>query len=320
VTVAEEDRFRQHRDGLVRDVLDAAEGYAGRGWPVVPLWWPGRGGSCACGRPDCDSAGKHPLVRRGLYSATTDPTWLQRWWARWPNANVGVRTGSPAGIMVVDVDGERGMESLRALGQAHGGLRAGWAQTGSGGWHAYLQLQAGQRVPNSVGRLGPGLDVRGEGGFVVAPPSLHRSGHRYRWRQPPGELPQAPAWLIELSLPPPAPPARPLTLRAQEVTDRYVAAATNRETAAAASAPAGTRNYRLYLAAYRLGRLVGGGLADEGTVTHALMSAGLSAGLPQHECVTAIRNGLRRGRERPRQPEQQPSPAPAARPPSGPRP
>jgi hypothetical protein len=113
---------------------------------------------------------------------------------------------------------------------------------------------------------------------------------------------------------------RPLSLRGQVVTARYVAAATTRETADVASAPAGTRNHRLYLAAYRLGRLVGGGMVDEGTVTQALLSAGLSAGLPQRESAIAIANGLRRGQQRPRQLELPASSEPIGRRPGAPRP
>lgn len=315
-------RSHRNQDGPGAMRLQAAEAYAGRGWPVLPLWWPAQGGACACGRPDCSKPGKHPLIRRGFHAATTDIAVLRRWWARWPDANVGVRTGTTSGILVVDVDGERGMESLRALRQEHGQLRAAWVQTGSGGWHAYLRLPAGQQVPGSVGRLGPGLDVRGDGGFVVAPPSRHLSGGNYRWRRSPGDLPEAPAWVIELALPPPPPPMRPLTLRGQEVTERYAAAAINREAAAVAGAPEGTRNHRLNLAAFRLGRLVGGGVADEDVAREALLAAARTAGLSQHESGATIRSGLRAGMQRPRRPEpaSPPAPVPIASPPRSPRP
>jgi Bifunctional DNA primase/polymerase, N-terminal len=152
--------------------------YAERGWPVLPLWWPLAGGACACGHAGCSKPGKHPLVRRGLHAATTDPALIRRWWTRWPLANVGIRTGAASGLLVVDVDGAAGMESLRALSRKHGPVRAAWVHTGSGGWHAYLRLPEGWRVPNSVGRLGLGLDVRADGGSIVAPPSRHASGGR----------------------------------------------------------------------------------------------------------------------------------------------
>ena len=165
------------RSGLHIDaLLGGAQGYAERGWPVLPLWWPLPGGACACGRPDCSKPGKHPLTRHGLHDATADPGMIRRWWAHWPQANVGIRTGASSGLLVVDVDGQAGMASLRALRREHGPFPAAWVRTGSEGWHAYLRQPDGQRVPNSVGRLGPGLDVRADGGSIVAPPSHHASG------------------------------------------------------------------------------------------------------------------------------------------------
>ena len=152
---------------MADDPLLEATAYAERGWPVLPIWWPLAGGTCACGRPDCSRPGKHPLSRHGLHDASTDPTVVRRWWARWPQANIGIRTGAASRLLVVDVDGPAGMESLRTLRLEHGPLPAAWVRTGSGGWHAYLRLSEGQRVPNSVRRLGPGLDVRGEGGSIV---------------------------------------------------------------------------------------------------------------------------------------------------------
>lgn len=117
--------------------------YAARGWPVFPVWWPLAGGACACGRPDCSHPGKHPLLRRGLHAATIDPTLIRRWWARWPLANVGIQTGSTSGLLVVDVDGARGVRSLRTLLDGRGPLEAAWARSGSGGWHAYLRQPEG---------------------------------------------------------------------------------------------------------------------------------------------------------------------------------
>jgi hypothetical protein len=295
------------------EVSNAAMGYAARGWPVLPVWWPRAGGTCACGHADCSKPGKHPLVRRGLHAATTDPALVQRWWARWPQANVGIRTGATSRLLVLDVDGPAGMESLRALRREHGSLRASWVRSGSGGWHAYLRSPEGMPVPNSVGRLGPGLDIRADGGSIVAPPSRHASGARYRWLEPGVEPPDAPDWLVHLALPPPAPPVLPLRVPSGRVPDRYARAAIHRESDEVAAAPVGTRNHRLNLAAWRLGRLVAGGVADEAVVRDALLAAGIAAGLPRHESAGTVRSGMAAGMRNPRQPrERAPAPTPPA--------
>jgi hypothetical protein len=206
------------------------------------------------------------------------------------------------------------MASLRVVRREHGLLPAAWVRTGSGGWHAYLRQPDGQRVPNSVGRLGPGLDVRADGGTIVAPPSLHATGGRYGWLKPGLEPPPAPEWLIRLALPPPPPPVPPLTELARQVTGRYAEAAIRREAEAVAAAPAGTRNHRLNIAAYRLGRLVAGGVADEASARQALLASAALAGLPRDESAGTVRSGMRAGMRSPRGP----SPGPAAAPMTGP--
>jgi Bifunctional DNA primase/polymerase, N-terminal len=178
----------------------AALAYAERGWLVLPLWWPSPSGWCACGPHDCDSVGKHPIPRlapHGLHDATTRMDTISAWWRSVP-ANVGIRTGAESGLVVLDVDGRAGLLALRALALSHTTFQASWARTGSGGWHAYF-AHPGTPVPSSAGRLGQGLDVRGEGGYVVAPPSLHGSGRRYRWASPQGagDVPPLPGWLLE---------------------------------------------------------------------------------------------------------------------------
>src|SRR5262249_21913431 len=152
--------------------------YAQRGWQILPLWWPGPGGECACGRPDCDSVGKHPvhrLVPRGLLDASNHRDTIATWWRSMPHANVGIRTGVESALVVLDVDGAPGRQALGDLVADHPLCEASWARTGGGGWHAYF-AHPGSAVPSSAGRLGVRLDVRGEGGYVVAPPSRHWTG------------------------------------------------------------------------------------------------------------------------------------------------
>ncbi len=231
---------------------------------------------------------------------------------------MGIRTGAPSRLPVVDVDGPPGMASLRMLRNEHGPLPASWVRTGSGAWHAYLRQPDGERIPNSVGRLGPGLDVRADGGSIVAPPSLHAAGGRYGWLKPGVEPPPAPEWLIRLALPPPPPPVPPLAELAKQVTGRYAEAAIRREAEAVAAASAGTRNHRLNIAAYRLGRLVAGEVADEAGVRQALLAAAALAGLPHHESAGTVGSGMRAGMRSPRGPRPGPAGAPITAPVSAP--
>ncbi len=158
------------------DLRDAALRYAGWGWWVVPLHAI-RGGCCTCRKgKDCGTqAGKHPRARwKG--TVRPDATQIEKWWRRWPDANVGILTGARSGIGVVDVDGPAGAATLtRHLG-AMPATR--WALSGrpDGGRHGYYALT--QPIPNSSGG---GLDFRGDGGLVVAPPSRHWAGGQYAW-------------------------------------------------------------------------------------------------------------------------------------------
>jgi hypothetical protein len=185
--------------------LDFALSYAEAGWAVMPLWWAVEG-VCACREgAACRRPAKHPRCSGGLASATTEPSIIREWWRRWPEANVGVATGSRSGgLWVLDVDGAQGGRTLVELVATHGHI--GWTlevHTGGGGAHFYFDGSALPGVPTSAGRLGPGLDVRGEGGYVVAPPSIHASGYAYQWCNG-RDVEPAPPWLVALTVPSPA--------------------------------------------------------------------------------------------------------------------
>jgi hypothetical protein len=144
---------------------------------------------------------KRPMTAHGLHDATTDEAIIREWWARWPDAGVAIRTGSVSGLIVLDVDPKAGGdENLARLEAAHGPLpETPEAITGGGGRHL-LFAHPGTPVGNSAGALGPGLDVRGDGGYIVAPPSRHASGRCYEWDllRHPDDVPlaPAPAWLL----------------------------------------------------------------------------------------------------------------------------
>lgn len=188
----------QHAARLQR----AALAYAGRfGWAVLPLHGV-RDGRCTCGRRDCPSPGKHPLTKRGVHDASKNPDVIRAWWRRWPWANVAVATGAVSRIWALDVDPAAGGEdSLDALEAEHGLLpHTVQSLTGSGGRHILFRYP-GQHVPNAVA-IAPGLDVRGDGGYIVVAPSIHASGRLYAWElsSRPGEveLAAAPEWLLQL--------------------------------------------------------------------------------------------------------------------------
>jgi hypothetical protein len=179
-------------------LLLAALEFAEQGYRVIPLHTPS-GESCSCGKPDCASVGKHPRTAHGLQDATSDPATIRQWWKRWPDANVGKTTGPESGILVLDVDGKEGEASLIALAKRGFILPDSYSvRTGSGGQHHYFLYPDGANVRNSQSKLAPGLDIRGAGGYVDAPPSMHKSGRRYEVNESSISPAPCPEWLLDL--------------------------------------------------------------------------------------------------------------------------
>jgi putative DNA primase/helicase len=186
-------------------LLEAAQQYASRGLHVFPSHQPIAAG-CSCKKPYCDNVGKHPrwhaeLLPHGVKDATTDPDLITRWWRRWSQANIGVATGAISNLVVVDVDLKHdGPANLADLEATYEPLpETVEVVTGSGGRHV-LFAHPGGIIHNSVSTIGAGLDIRGDGGYIVAPPSLHASGRRYEWEilHHPDDTPLAPLpeWLL----------------------------------------------------------------------------------------------------------------------------
>ncbi|MDD5268406.1 MAG: bifunctional DNA primase/polymerase [Methylococcales bacterium] len=182
-------------------IQNYALGYTALGWPVLPLHWITAEGVCSCGKLDCHSPGKHPLVRNGVKDATLDPTQIQNWLKKWPNANIGIATGAVSGVLALDVDPRHGGDdSLDAIRAKYGKIPDDvMAVTGAGGTHFLF------KYPGNVGRsttnLWPGIDTRGDGGYIVVEPSNHISGKSYFWDAEANPLkgailPDAPAWLL----------------------------------------------------------------------------------------------------------------------------
>lgn len=173
----------------------AALWYAKNGIPVFPLHWPMEAG-CSCGKWDCHSPGKHPLTPRGFKDATTDTRKVAEWWDIHRFANIGLPTGAASGFLVVDCDPRNGGPSERGeLVQQFGPIPdTAEVITGGGGRHFYFRYPGGA-VPKA---LAEGIDLKGDGGYVVAPPSMHASGKRYQVDGPEG----AKALLHPSELPP----------------------------------------------------------------------------------------------------------------------
>jgi Bifunctional DNA primase/polymerase, N-terminal/Primase C terminal 1 (PriCT-1) len=189
---------------MMSTMLDAALDAARRGWPVFPVWPVVHYGqakfACSCHKTiRCEHPGKHPLatlVARGLLDATTDEERVRHWWASVPTANIGMVTGD--GRVVLDVDPRHGGDkTLAALEQTHGSLPNTWStRTGGGGRHLFFAAEL--EVRNSAGKIGPGIDVKGQRGYVILPPSGHVSGTCYVWQRRPDEtgLAPLPGWLL----------------------------------------------------------------------------------------------------------------------------
>jgi hypothetical protein len=286
----------------------AAEAYAALGYRVVPVQGVRSDGRCTCSRGTrCADPGKHPCLAGWPCAASTTPAEVRRWWQRWPLANVGLVTG--ARFDVLDVDGPEGVEALRAvLSQRHPAEHPGpVARSGGGGWHLLFPPTG---LGNRVGLL-PGVDWRGRGGLVVAPPSRHASGQPYQWvRTLAVELPTVPdglqAWLApprveRTTLPPPQHGAG----RSGRPGERYAQAALKREAAAVRAAAPGTCNHTLNRAAFNLGQLVAAGLLDAEQVRAVLLEAALAAPATGHadrarKARATIDSGLAGGARKPR--------------------
>jgi putative DNA primase/helicase len=206
-------------------LLRAALHYAALGWPVVPLHSPDDGEGCSCGRSDCRSVGKHPRTPHGLKDATTDTSTITAWWTTWPTANIGVLTGSESGLLVLDVDPRHdGDKSLADLEREHGSVGSTVvSRTGGGGLHLLFAFPTDGVSIRNRAAIRPGLDVRGDGGYIVAPPSRHASGQCYSWQpaHEPEAVPLAPApeWLLDIIIgedkPTTPSPATPVGLTGQ---------------------------------------------------------------------------------------------------------
>ncbi|MCK5604416.1 bifunctional DNA primase/polymerase [Candidatus Pacearchaeota archaeon] len=174
----------------------AALEYIQRGWYVFPLHSIVNG-QCTCGKQGCSDAGKHPRTSRGLKEATRDLSLVETWFGPGaPPSNIAILTGELSGLTVIDIDigeGKFGADSWAEATREHGDPKTLMAETGSGGMHVLFQYNSALKTASNV--LGKGIDSRNDGGYIVAPPSLHRTGGIYKWENPGTELAVLPAHL-----------------------------------------------------------------------------------------------------------------------------
>ncbi|MEU5944151.1 bifunctional DNA primase/polymerase [Micromonospora sp. NPDC047465] len=288
------------------DLLAAALAYAAHGWPVFMLGPSKRPvANCrACPKAEEDPGHNRDacdcLTCHGFYAATTDPNRVAAIVDAVPRGQLALRTGTASGLVVVDIDpGHGGADTLALL--IADGLTPCTARvrTGSGGLHLYYR-HPGRHVPCSQGKpgqgLGPGIDVKADGGYVVLPPSVHpRTSRPYRWipGQPVKEMPPA---LLTACTPPPAPPAPAVTgpTRLREAggishPDRLLAVLLDRIT----TAPEGTRRPTLYGVARGVARMVAADAISYDDAIAALTDAGRKAEQTDRDIRAAIRGGFR---------------------------
>lgn len=277
-------------------MLDLALSYAAQGWPVFPV----RSGE----EYDEDTGeiygAKTPLISNGLRGATLTERIVREFWKRNPGAAIGVPTGSKVDAWVLDVDnkpgGANGFDWLHEMEAEHGPLpHTKRVTTPNGGLHIFFKYVAGTR---NRGAMGAGVDVRSEGGYVVAAGSVMADGRAYAWEDPDAPIAEAPAWLLELVLPrhveAPA-DYRPYTGGNSVYVDRAVDA----ELAELASTPHGGRNNKLNDAAFALGQFVGAGALSEAEARDQLEA--IASQWPNFPLSRrTINNGLTAGMRQPR--------------------
>ena len=261
----------------------AALNYAKAGLPVFPC-----------------NPNKTPRVSHGCKDASCDCDTIQMWWNRWPDALIGLRTGTASGMFVLDIDvknGGEGFASLAVLEKQHGSLPPTFTvTTPSGGEHRYFVMpQTDPPLGLSTGKLGSGLDTRGENGHVVVPPSKGVNGKYYQFVNPAAKLAELPLWVIELLRKPKKKDWQVISAKAVLCDGTpYGAVALSRIVAEMADTPEGQRNDTLNRLAFRVGNLV-----RDGEITNseslALIKAAVTAELPENEARQTFASGYSAG-------------------------
>ena len=254
----------------------------------------------------CKEKGKTPLnqpdAHNGCKSASNNLEVIKNWWKRTPNANVGIATGEKSNIWVLDIDQkDKGLDTLKELETEHGEIITRKIRTGGGGVHFYFSYQPGFK--NNVSIL-PGVDIRTDGGYVIAPPSVHANGKAYEVIKDIEPLP-APEWLIKLIVDKNIIQTEKKKINNEPVkltdkTTAYGRKALEVQCANVRQAASGIRNHTLNKAAYSIGRLIAGGEIEMNEAITALEISGSDAGLDILESKKTINSGITSGRKDPK--------------------
>jgi hypothetical protein len=249
--------------------LEQALQYIERGWLIFPCRWDGG-----------PRLRKTPLTRNGFKDASSNSGTVTAWWARWPQALIGLPTGTVSGVVVLDVDVKRpeanGFDTLEDLGRSL--PETPMVHTESGGLHLYFRCPD-RDVRNNAGRIGPGLDVRANGGYVILPSPGSGYQQDSVWNFETCQPIEAPAWLW------PAPPSRPRLIGPRMLEcmglSRYAEAALDAACMAILRAPAGQQESVLNAEAFSIGTLAGcGGVPADIALTALLAAANR---MPDHD-------------------------------------
>jgi hypothetical protein len=277
------------------ELLEAALAHAKRGWHLFPV----------------EPGGKRPLGRlapHGLKDATTDADTIRAWWTAEPKANIGLPTGIH--FDVLDLDGSEAMQRFDACmpladDPDDDELLEGPTVKTPRGWHVYV-APSGRGNTVNVGGI-RGVDWRGIGGYVVAPPSVRDDGASWSWITgtpfdlgPDTPIRPAPAWVLDLFDRRAQRTVAPIGTRARATASAYANRALEAECGRVILAPVGSRNDAVNRAAFALGQLVGAGALEAAVAADALVLAAVRAGLDEVEARRTIASGMRAGVAQPR--------------------
>jgi putative DNA primase/helicase len=254
----------------------------------------------------CHPITKRPLVPTGFKAATSDGPTVDAWWRRWPKAMIGMPMGESNGLFALDIDrdaatGLDGFCALASLEEMHGPLPPTRTQrTPRGGEHRLFRWP-GVKVRNSASKIGAGIDIRGDGGYIIVPPSMSSTGQAYT-RICAAEPAEAPGWLLRLLSEPTAKSkANAVSFgpesKFSKTHDPYVARALTDECTRVAQATSGQRNDALNRAAFSLGQLVAAGTLEREEVEVQLSAAAIASGLVADDGEEAVKCTMRSGLE-----------------------
>lgn len=256
------------------EIMEAALGYAKSGWRVFPL------------RP----ASKMPNSPNGFKDATTDLDLIEQWWKINPQDNIGIATG--LGLYLLDIDGPNGEESLNGLLEKNEPLPKTLTAITGKGRHFFFSYDG--RLGNTASKLGKGIDTRGEGGYVVAPPSIHPDGRRYKWLNEGTPLAPLPKWIVTALnttwIAPKYTPS-PYVTNMHPFVRRVWESAQERLW----NATQGCRNDELNREAFLMGGWIGSGSISRDTVESGFREIALAKGLSPSEISKTMESGISRG-------------------------